>query len=151
MFELTEKAIQPSTLAATMARTDCGGFVSFEGWVRDWNEGRSVKKLCYEAYEELAVKEGCRILEEVYQKYPIRTIRAIHRVGNLALGEVAVWIGAVGKHRKEAFAASRFAIDEIKHRVPIWKKEFYEDGESQWVGCESCANHGHRAIEVCTQ
>ena len=151
MFELTGKAIQPSSLATTMAGTDCGGFVSFEGWVRDWNEGRRVKKLCYEAYETLAVKEGGRILEEVYKKYPIRKICAMHRVGYLGLGEVAVWIGAAGKHRKEAFAACRFAIDEIKHRVPIWKKEFYEDGESQWVGCESCANQGHRSIDVCAQ
>ena len=118
-----------------MARVDCGGFTSFEGWVRDWNAGRRVLSLCYEAYEELAIKEGKRIMEEIYDKCPIREIRAVHRVGSLNLGETAVWIGASGKHREEAFTACRLAIDEIKSRVPIWKKEFYEDGGFGWVTC----------------
>ena len=145
MFELTDQPICPDDLKIAMSRTDCGGFNSFEGWVRDWNEGRRVTGLRYEAFEELALKEGRRIIEEVCRKHPVRELRAVHRVGSLKLGEVAVWIGAAGQHREEAFAACRLAIDEIKVRVPIWKKEFYEGGESEWVGCESCA---HRARQV---
>ncbi len=149
MFELTEQPIQADGLKAAMTRTDCGGFASFEGWVRDWNEGRRVLRLCYETYEELALKEGFRVIEETRRKHPVRELRAVHRVGSLKLGEVAVWIGATGEHREEAFAACRLAIDEIKARVPIWKKEFYEDGESEWVGCERCAQHAdHQAVVV---
>ena len=122
-----------------MARQDCGGFNSFEGWVRDWNNGRRVTGLHYEAYEELALKEGQMILEEVRQKTAVRELRAIHRLGSLELGETAVWVGAGGKHREEAFTACRLAIDGIKQRVPIWKKEFYEDGDADWVACKQCS------------
>ena len=151
MFELTDQPILAGDLKGAMTRTDCGGFNSFEGWVRDWNEGRRVTGLRYEAYEELALKEGGRIIEEICQKHPVRELRAVHRVGSLKLGEVAVWIGATGEHREEAFAACRLAIDEIKARVPIWKKEFYEDGESEWVGCERCAQHAHHHAVVTSQ
>ena len=143
MFELTEQPIKATSLKATMARPACGGFVSFEGWVRDWNEGRRVRSLHYETYEELALKEGVRILEEARGKHPVLALRDVHRIGPLELGEIAVWIGAAGKHREEAFIACRFAIDEIKLRVPIWKKEFYEDGESEWIGCARCETHAH--------
>ena len=144
MFELTDQPIRTDALKTAMTRLDCGGYAAFEGWVRDWNEGRRVQSLHYETYEELALKEGMRILEEAREKHPVLELRAVHRVGPLELGEIAVWIGAAGKHREEAFAACRFAIDEIKARVPIWKKEFYEDGESEWIGCERCESHAHR-------
>ena len=151
MFELTTQPIQEESLRSSMVRSDSGGFVSFEGWVRDWNEGRRVKKLHYEAYEPLALNEGHRIVNEAFEKYPVRELRAIHRLGELKLSEIAVWVGAAGRHREEAFAACRFVIDQIKTRTPIWKKEFYEDGESEWVGCRFCAKHGNHPAVVVAQ
>ncbi|MBS0395968.1 MAG: ThiF family adenylyltransferase, partial [Proteobacteria bacterium] len=117
----------------------CGGYASFEGWVRDFNDGRRVQRLEYEAYAELAVKEGERIIAEALARFGVSHARCVHRVGELALGELAVWVGVSAAHRGEAFAACRYIIDEVKHRVPIWKKEHYVDGDSGWVNCERCA------------
>ena len=151
MFELTTQPIQDHKLRSSMVNSECGGFVSFEGWVRDWNEGRRVIKLHYEAYESLALSEGQRIMDEALKQYPIRNLCSIHRLGELEVRDVAVWVGATGRHRAESFAACRFAIDQIKARVPIWKKEFYQDGESEWVGCPACANHGHSSATIFAQ
>ena len=87
--------------------------------------------------------EGERIIAEVQRDIPIIAARAVHRSGALALGDCAVWVGVVSPHRDEAFRACRRIIDEIKVRLPIWKKENYSDGESGWVNCERCAAHAH--------
>lgn len=125
----------------------CGGYASFEGWVRNHNEGREVEHLEYEAFETLAVREGERIVEEAVRRFGVTRAACVHRVGDLALGDVAVWVGASARHRGEAFAACRYIIDEVKHRVPIWKKEHYVDGDSGWVNCERCALPGaHESV-----
>ena len=98
-----------------------------------------VTRLEYEAFEALAVKEGERIVEEARQRFPILQAACVHRVGSLDIGELAVWVGVSAQHRDEAFAACRYIIDEVKHRVPIWKKEHYLNGDSGWVNCERCA------------
>ena len=116
-----------------------GGYASFEGWVRDHNEGRAVKRLEYEAFAELAVKEGDLIVAEALQRFPIKHALCVHRIGELMIGELAVWVGVSSAHRGEACDACRYIIDEVKHRVPIWKKEHYRDGDSGWVNCERCA------------
>jgi len=126
-------------LRGTVEDATCGGYVSFEGWVRDHNDGRSVARLEYEAFELLAVKEGQRIISEAIERFGVTRARCVHRVGLLELGHVAVWVGVSAPHRGEAFAACRYIIDEVKHRVPIWKKEYYVDGDSGWVNCERCA------------
>jgi adenylyltransferase/sulfurtransferase len=139
---------RPLDLAAERARVEdpaCGGYASFEGWVRDSNDGRAVERLEYEAYAELAVKEGERIVAEALERFGVRHARCVHRVGALGLGELAVWVGVSSAHRGEAFAACRYIIDEVKHRVPIWKKEHYVDGDSGWVNCERCAAAGPAA------
>src|SRR5580698_1011787 len=141
----------PGTIDAEAAKLElrdlgCGGFVSFEGWVRDHNEGQEVTRLEYEAFQELAVAEGDRIVAEALKRYPIKHALCIHRVGELTLGDMAVWVGVSSGHRGEAFDACRFIIDEVKHRVPIWKKEHYRNGDSGWVNCERCATaprHAH--------
>ena len=122
-----------------------GGFVSFEGWVRDHNEGKEVTSLDYEAFESLAVKEGDRIVAEALRRFPIKHALCIHRVGALALTDMAVWVGVSSAHRGEAFDACRYIIDEVKHRLPIWKKEHYRSGDSGWVNCEHCAAAPHHA------
>lgn len=146
-FAFSREPIDPAALAAGLADVGCGGYASFEGRVRNENEGRTVHRLDYQAFEELALKEGARIVAEAVERFGVRGARCVHRLGELGLGEVAVWVGVVSGHRAEAFAACRYIIDEVKHRVPIWKKEHYVDGDSGWVNCERCAEtaqeHAH--------
>ena len=138
-FEFSDRPLDVAVLRHALEDPSCGGFASFEGWVRDHNEGRAVARLEYEAYAELAVREGERILAEAIERFGVRRVRCVHRLGALALGELAVWIGVSSPHRGEAFAACRYIIDEVKHRVPIWKKEHYVTGDSGWVNCERCS------------
>jgi len=144
-FAFSREPLDPAALAAALADPAAGGFASFEGWVRDENEGRAVHRLDYEAFVELAEKEGERIVTEAAARFGVRGARCVHRLGELGLGELAVWVGVASGHRAEAFAACRYIIDEVKRRVPIWKKEHYADGDSGWVNCERCAGavHGH--------
>ena len=130
-------------LRRALQRPGCGGFCLFEGWVRETNEGRAVSGLDYEAYAELALAEGERIIDEAIARYGVADARCVHRVGRLAVGDTAVWIGVVSPHRDEAFRACRYIIDQIKQRLPIWKKEHYLVGESSWVACAHGPAHGH--------
>lgn len=143
MFRITETAIDAEALKADLADHGAGACATFEGWVRAQNEGKAVESLAYEAYSELAEKEGGRILEEARTRFGLLHAVCVHRTGHLALGDMAVLVGVSAPHRGEAFAACRYIIDEVKHRVPIWKKEWYADGDSGWVNCERCAAHGH--------
>jgi molybdopterin synthase catalytic subunit len=138
-FRFTQTAIDTEAARRELRDFGAGGYVSFEGWVRDQNEGQEVTRLEYEAFQELAVKEGERIVAEALRRFPVKNAMCIHRVGALSLGDMAVWVGVSSAHRGEAFAACRFIIDEVKHRVPIWKKEHYRSGTSGWVNCERCA------------
>ncbi len=138
-FAFSTEPVDPAAQTRRVADPACGGFASFEGWVREENEGQRVLRLDYEAYVELAVREGERIVAEAQRRFGVRQVRCVHRVGELALGELAVWVGVAAPHRAEAFAACRYVIDEVKHRVPIWKKEYYVGGDSGWVNCERCA------------
>ena len=132
MSFLTRLPIQLDGLIAEVAGPDRGGVASFLGTVRDHHEGRAVRGLEYTAYDQMA-EEVCReILLEAAARWPVQvTLR--HRLGELAVGDVAVAVVAAGGHRDEAFAACRYVIEELKGRVPIWKKETYLDGEVQWV------------------
>jgi molybdopterin synthase catalytic subunit len=155
-FRLTQTAIDTAEAYRELQDLGAGGYVSFEGWVRDQNEGQEVTRLEYEAFQELAVKEGERIVAEALRRFPVKQVSCIHRLGSLGLGDMAVWIGVSSAHRGEAFDACRFIIDEVKQRVPIWKKEHYRSGDSGWVNCERCAaepqhshaEHQHRVASV---
>ena len=133
MFSLAATPIDVAALRRALEHPSAGAVCVFEGVVRDHNEGRGVHGLRYEAYAELALREGVRILEETRERYPLQSIVAVHRVGALAIGDVAVWVGVAAAHRDAAFAACRHAIDEIKLRVPIWKHEQYLDGAPAWL------------------
>ena len=111
---------------------DAGGVVTFTGTVRDHSRGRAIDHLEYEAYEPMAEKEMRKIAAQVAERWPEARIAIAHRVGRLAIGDAAVMIAAAAPHRAEAFEACRFAIDTLKQTVPIWKKEFAEDGTA-WV------------------
>jgi len=143
-FRIVAEAIDCAAFRDSLVDRGCGGYVQFEGWVRDHNEGREVLRLEYEVHEPLAVKEGTRIIQEAIERFGVHCARAQHRSGLLELTDVAVVVGVASAHRGEAFAACRCIIDEIKHRLPIWKKEHYADGAAHWVRCDHCAAPGHR-------
>jgi molybdopterin synthase catalytic subunit len=145
-FRFTQSPIDTAAARLELLDLGAGGYVSFEGWVRNHNEGQEVTRLEYEAFQDLAVKEGERILADATLRFPIKRALCIHRVGALGLADMAVWVGVSSAHRGEAFEACRFIIDEVKHRDPIWKKEHYRNGDSGWVNCERCAaapQHAH--------
>ena len=140
MFSLSDKPIRVDQARSHLADQGAGALVTFEGWVRDYNDGHSVKGLDYEVFKPLAEKEGNRILAEALDSYSILTATCVHRTGSLALGDLAVWVAVTAGHRDAAFGACRYIIDEVKKRVPIWKKEHYADGDSGWVNADE--NHG---------
>jgi molybdopterin synthase catalytic subunit len=142
-FSISDQLIHPDTLRESVLDPSCGGFVSFEGWVRNHHNHKDVLALEYEAYTPLAEKEGERIIRETFEKFSITKCAAIHRVGKLNIGELAVVVAVSSSHRQEAFAACQYVIDEIKNRVPIWKKEYYTQEEPQWVLCSH--DHDHHA------
>ena len=142
-FRFSHEPIDAVPLRAELLHPSCGGFASFEGWVRDHNEGHAVTRLEYEAFEQLGLREGEKIIAEACERFGVSQALCVHRIGDLGLKEVAVWVGVAAAHRDEAFRACRYIIDEVKHRVPIWKKEHYASGDSGWVNCERCATHAH--------
>ena len=134
-FKISESALDPAALKRRLNADAAGACVCFEGWVRDHNDGNEVRALEYEAHEGLAVKEGEVILTEAIAKFHLHAAAAEHRVGYLKIGDCAVWVGVSSSHRGDAFAACRYIIDELKNRLPIWKKEHYSDGQSGWINC----------------
>lgn len=139
MLAISDRPIDPDALRRRLFDPAAGGYCAFEGWVRNENEGQTVLRLEYEAYETLAVSEGEEIFLEAQQQFPHLQALCVHRSGLLEIGECAVWVGVSSPHRDEAFRACRFIIDEVKVRLPIWKKEHYADGNSGWVNCERCS------------
>jgi len=124
---------EPIDLAAlTAAAPADGALCLFVGVVRNENQGRSVLRLEYEAYEEMALPLMEDIAQETARRYPVSAVRLVHRLGPLEIGEASVAVAVASPHRGEAFAACRFAIDTLKAKVPIWKKEHYADGTA-WL------------------
>ena len=111
--------------------------------MRNHHQGKGVKSLEYSAYQELAEKEGNRIIELAKSKFEIIAAHCHHRVGHLQIGDIAIAIAVSAAHRDAAFAACRFIIDEIKQTVPIWKKEHYLDDSTAWPECKGCSNPSH--------
>ncbi|MCY3599721.1 MAG: molybdenum cofactor biosynthesis protein MoaE [Gemmatimonadetes bacterium] len=111
-----------------------GALLLFQGRVRRTNRGRTVSRLTYEAYGEMAERELSAICREALERFDVGSIAAAHRVGDLGLGEVSVAIAVTSAHRDAGYRASRWIIETIKVRLPVWKHEHYEDGESHWVG-----------------
>lgn len=136
-FSLSAEPIDVNTLRALLEDPAAGACATFEGWVRNENEGRCVIRLDYEGYEAVARKEGEKVLAEARERFGLVRAVCVHRVGSLGIGDMAVWVGVSAGHRGEAFGACRYIIDEIKHRLPIWKKEHYADGDSGWINCQT--------------
>lgn len=142
--QLSKAPLSLDLVVASLSAPAVGALVTFLGTVRDMNEGRAVTLLEYEAYELMAVAEMRRIVGELELEWPGVSVAVHHRVGGLGVGDVAVICAASAPHRGEAFAACREAIDQIKARVPIWKREHGPDGP-YWVGWEDarCLGHEH--------
>jgi len=142
-FSVSATPIDSGEFRRGLADSSCGGYVQFEGWVRDHNEGQRVMRLEYEVYEPLAVKEGLLIIGEAMERFAIVRAAAVHRSGLLGLSDLAVIVGVSAPHRGPAFDACRYIIDQAKLRLPIWKKEHYANGAAEWVNCRHCAAAGH--------
>ena len=141
-FSVCNATIDVTAAKKAVADNSCGALVVFEGWIRDHNEGREVERLEYEVYRPVAEKEGARIIDEALQRFAVSHAVCIHREGLLELGEIAVIVCVSSAHRDAAFDACRYIIDQAKTRLPIWKKEHYASGISEWVNCEHCAAAG---------
>lgn len=129
---IADAPLDPDAVAARVAGPDAGGVVTFAGAVREHSRGHEIEHLEYEAYPEMALAEMERICDEAARRWPGARVAIAHRVGHLAIGELAVVVVAAAPHRAEAFDACRFAIDALKQTVPIWKKEVARDG-AYWV------------------
>ena len=132
MAYLTQDVISLEALVAQVTHGEVGGIATFLGVVRDHHEGRSVSRLEYSAYPAMAEAECGRLVNEAESRWPCRVALA-HRVGPLEIGDTAVAIAVGSAHRAEAFEACRWIIEQLKHRVPIWKRERYVDGTEAWV------------------
>lgn len=130
---LTSDPIDVGLLVAAVSASDRGAVAVFLGIVRNSNEGRAVTGIDYSAYDAMAVAEMNRIVEEAAARYSGVAIELAHRVGTLGVGEISVAIITSHAHRAPAIDANRYVIEELKRRVPIWKREHYIDGTSEWV------------------
>jgi molybdopterin synthase catalytic subunit len=130
---IVEHVIDPAALTAEVARDGNGASVLFLGTVRDTNDGRPVTGIEYSAYRSMADRELAAIVGETSSAFGTADIVVEHRVGTLDIGEVSVAIAVAHPHRGAAYDASRYVIEQIKKRVPIWKREHYADGTREWV------------------
>ena len=130
---ITRDRIDADAIVATGVSSSSGAQVVFKGIVRDHNDGRRVRGLHYDCYDEMAEREINRIVSEVSEACDVGDITIIHRVGDLAVGETSLLVVVEAPHRRAAFEAAMQVVDEIKQRVPIWKKEKYDDEREQWL------------------
>lgn len=131
-YELTTAPIDVGSVARRVVPPTCGATVTLDGYVREWTRGRRTKYLVYEAYDSMALGEMRRLGVRVREQFEVAHVGIVHRTGKLEIGETSVVISVSAPHRRAAFAACEWLICELKRTVPIWKKEFYEDGEV-WV------------------
>ena len=133
MFKVTTDLISAQTVNDQVKRPSDGAVVTFDGIVRDNFDGRSVRSLEYEAYVDMAEKKMAEIGAETQQKFAVGEIAMIHRLGALNIGESSIVIAVAAPHRQAAFEACAYAMDRVKEEVPVWKKEFFADGDDHWV------------------
>lgn len=134
--KITTEPVSAALLSRDTAYPECGALCSFEGVVRNHHGGRAVLKLNYEAFVPMAESELKRLKDEIESEWPMCHVRMSHRIGALEIGDTAVAIVVWAPHRAEAFDACEAAIDRLKKRLPVWKREFYADGTTSWVVCE---------------
>lgn len=137
LCKLSKEDISVDEVRKAVEHPGAGGICIFHGVVRDHADGKQVARLDYEAHESLALEEMTRVLEDVASEHLGARIAAIHRIGKLGIGDVAVCVAASAAHRDDAFTACRKVIDRIKETVPLWKKEWGPDGQAHWVNLDA--------------
>jgi molybdopterin synthase catalytic subunit len=137
MVRLTPDSIDYHALTEAVRRPGCGAVVTFLGTVRDLTDGQVTVALDYEAYPGMAEKQLAEIEDDTRRRWPVGDIMLVHRTGHLEVGEVSVAVAVSCPHRGQAFEACRHAIDRLKELVPIWKKEHWADGRTEWVHPEA--------------
>ena len=142
MVLITPETLVPEEITALVRKDSNGAVVTFLGTTRDHAEGKTVVELEYEAYDEMALKEMEKMRRELLSKYGLQDMAIAHRVGRVDIGEISLVVAVASPHRKEAFHACHEAVDVLKERVPIWKKEYFQDGY-HWVACE---DHEHTPV-----
>ena len=130
---ISRKPIDPTKALESVMDEDAGGIVLFVGTIRNQTKGKEVKGLDYEVYRPMAERQIAKLEEEIRKRWPVRSIRLIHREGRVKVGEVSVVVAVSAVHREEAFEAARYAIDRIKESFPIWKREKFRGGRYAWV------------------
>ena len=143
MIEITRQPLNPEEITARVRKETNGAVVTFLGTTRLFAEDKKVVRLDYEAYEEMALKEMEKIRQEIQDEWHLEDVAIVHRIGRVDIGEISLVIAVASPHRKEAFQACHEAVDRLKERAPIWKKEVFEDGY-HWVSCES---HEHTLLK----
>jgi molybdopterin synthase catalytic subunit len=133
MIALTRDAIDYRALTEQVRRPDCGAVVTFLGTVRDLTDGKVTQALDYEAYPAMAEKKMAEIEGDTRRRWPVGEMALLHRLGHLEVGEISVAVAVSCPHRGQAFEACQYAIDRLKELVPIWKKENWADGTTEWV------------------
>ena len=131
-FTIVDQDIDPLALRRRLVHPQAGGVVVFEGVVRDHHQGKAVRHLHYEGYRPLAEATGEHLLNAARARWPVFAAVGCHRLGHLEIGGMAVWIGVACAHRGDAFAACAWIMDEVKARIPIWKRETFADGSVAW-------------------
>ena len=132
MIQIVNHPIDHQAVIDSVSSSGAGALVTFDGRVRDHAQGRKVTSLFYEAYRDMALRQLEKIRSDAIQRWPHVAIGIVHRLGHLKIGDSSIFIAVSSAHRKEAFQACQFVIDSVKESVPIWKKQFYEDGEA-WI------------------
>ena len=133
MFRVTTEPLDVQQVHDLVKRPTDGAVVTFDGIVRNNFDGRQVRYLAYEAYAAMAEKKMADIAAEVQSKFAVGDVAMVHRIGRLEIGESSILIAVAAPHRQPAFEACAYAMDRVKQDVPVWKKEFFADGESHWV------------------
>ena len=146
-MHLTSTPIDVGALIAVVQSPDRGGIACFLGTVRDHQDGRPVVRLDYSAYDAMAEAECARIVTEAEARWNC-AVALQHRTGTLQVGETAVAIAVASAHREEAFASCRYVIEEVKRRVPIWKREYFADGTVEWVGGGDAGTRGRGEVSA---
>lgn len=136
--ELASRKIDVENVLQKVGTADSGAISMFVGTTRNHFQGRRVEKLSYEAYDGMAVNEMKRLCTVIRERWPVKNIALVHRLGDVPIGEASVVIAVSSEHRQEPQEAVKWAIDELKARVPIWKKEVYTDGHSEWKENKEC-------------
>ncbi len=142
MIQLTDKPISFEQIQESVIDPTCGAVVCFEGRVRNHHKGKKVLSLEYEVYSKMALNTFVTIVEQAKEKWLLGQVTISHRYGHLTVGDIAVIVAVASAHRKEAFEACSAIMDQVKKQAPIWKKEHYENGESEWVFCQEHSLQG---------